>query len=97
MLLQRYALTLGFHDFYAEAANVFGVNIHGLVQIKVLESSDDHSGSGNSTVVDASLEVESIVGKNKNILNYFTECDDVLSEDQLEDVKKSDEISLQER
>ncbi|XP_057431119.1 FIP1[V]-like protein [Lotus japonicus] len=67
-----------------------------VIEIKVLESSDDHSGSGNSTVVDASLEVESIVGKNKNILNYFTECDDVLSEDQLEDVKKSDEISLQQ-
>ncbi|OIV95936.1 hypothetical protein TanjilG_27040 [Lupinus angustifolius] len=68
-----------------------------IIQIKVLESSDDCSGSGNSIAMDASLEGESVVGNNKNILNSSSEHDDVLSEDQLEDVKKSEVSSVQER
>lgn len=69
----------------------------GFEQIKVHDSSDDCSGSGNSIVIDGSLEGESTVGNNKNILNSSSDCDDVLSEDQLEDVKKSEVSSAQER
>ncbi|CAL0300968.1 unnamed protein product [Lupinus luteus] len=68
-----------------------------IIQIKVLESSDDCSGSGNSIVMDTSLEGESAVGNNKNILKSSSEHDDVLSEDQLEDVKKSEGSSFKER
>lgn len=61
------------------------------------ESPDDCSGSGNSIVMDASLEGEPIVGNNRNILTSCGERDDVVSEDQLEVVKKSVDSSVQER
>ncbi|KAK7303682.1 hypothetical protein RJT34_14595 [Clitoria ternatea] len=68
-----------------------------IIEIKLLESSDDHSGSGNSIVMDASLEREDIVGNNRNILNSSSECDELLSEDQLEVVKISEDSSAQKR
>ncbi|XP_061358635.1 FIP1[V]-like protein [Gastrolobium bilobum] len=68
-----------------------------IIQIKVLESSDDCSGSGNSIVMDTSLEGESILGNNRNMFNSSSEREDVLSEDQLEDVKNSEDSSIQER
>ncbi|CAL0334462.1 unnamed protein product [Lupinus luteus] len=65
-----------------------------IIQIKVLESSDDCFR--DSVVMNPSLEEESAVGNNKNIPNSSSEHD-VLSEDQLEDVKKSVDSSVQER
>ncbi|KAE9599219.1 hypothetical protein Lalb_Chr15g0089181 [Lupinus albus] len=65
-----------------------------IIQIKVLESSDDCSR--NSFVMNPSLEGESAVGNNKNIPNSSSEHD-VLSEDQFKDVKKSVDSSVQER
>ncbi|XP_019440157.1 PREDICTED: FIP1[III]-like protein isoform X2 [Lupinus angustifolius] len=65
-----------------------------IIQIKVLESSDDCSR--NSVVMNPSLEGESAVGNKKKIPNSSSEHD-VLSEDQLEDVKNSVDSSVQER
>ncbi|TKY72496.1 FIP1of V protein [Spatholobus suberectus] len=44
-----------------------------VIEIKLLESSDDYSGSGNSIVMDASLEGESMAGNKRNILNSSSE------------------------
>ncbi|KAG4956566.1 hypothetical protein JHK85_042946 [Glycine max] len=68
-----------------------------VIEIKLLDSSDDCSGSGNSTVMDASLEGESMAGSKRNVLNSSAELNEVLSEDQLEDVKKAEDSSLQRR
>ncbi|KAL2580524.1 hypothetical protein AAZX31_15G134600 [Glycine max] len=68
-----------------------------VIEIKLLDSSDDCSGSGNSTVMDASLEGESMAGSKRNALNSSAELNEVLSEDQLEDVKKAEDSSLQRR
>ncbi|KAK7329561.1 hypothetical protein VNO77_23731 [Canavalia gladiata] len=67
-----------------------------IIEIKLLESSDDYSGSGNSIVMDASLEGESMAGNDRNINNSSGEHE-VLSEDQLEDAKKSENSSIQKR
>ncbi|XP_015959543.1 FIP1[III]-like protein [Arachis duranensis] len=56
-----------------------------IIQIKVHESSDDCSRSGNSTVMDASLEGEPALVDNK----ILTSGELDVSEDQLEAVKKS--------
>ncbi|XP_027364496.1 uncharacterized protein LOC113871598 [Abrus precatorius] len=68
-----------------------------IIEIKLVESSDDYSGSGNSTLLDGSIEGESLLGNNRNILNSSSEGDEVLSEDQLEDGKKSEDSSAQKR
>ncbi|MED6108899.1 hypothetical protein PIB30_028508 [Stylosanthes scabra] len=57
-----------------------------IIQIKVHDS-DDCSGSGNSIVMDASLEEEPVLDDNRNILTSSGELD--VSEDQLEVVEKS--------
>ncbi|KAJ1395284.1 Pre-mRNA polyadenylation factor Fip1 [Sesbania bispinosa] len=67
-----------------------------IIQIKVHESSDNNSGSVNSNVCDSLEEGEFITGNNRNNDNSSSEHD-VLSEEQLEDVKKSKELSVQER
>ncbi|XP_022633525.1 FIP1[III]-like protein isoform X2 [Vigna radiata var. radiata] len=68
-----------------------------VIEIKLLESSDDCSGSGNSTVMDASLEGESMAANMRNILDSSNERDEVVSEDQLEDVIKAEESSVLKR
>ncbi|CAJ1963184.1 unnamed protein product [Sphenostylis stenocarpa] len=68
-----------------------------VIEIKVVESSDDYSRSGNSSVMDASLEGESMAGNKTSILNSSTERNEVLSEDQLEDVKKAEDSSVLKR
>jgi len=82
-----------YNNVCAVAACVFVVITVGFEQIKLLESSDDYSGSGNSTVMDASLEGESMAGNKGNILYSCSERDEVVSGDQLEDVKKAEEDS----
>ena len=47
--------------------------------------------------MDASLEGESMAGSKRNALNSSAELNEVLSEDQLEDVKKAEDSSLQRR
>ncbi|XP_027930368.1 FIP1[V]-like protein isoform X2 [Vigna unguiculata] len=68
-----------------------------VIEIKLLESSDDCSGSGNSTVMDASLEGESVAANKRNILFSSSERDEVVTEDQLEDVIKAEESSVLKR
>ncbi|MED6156784.1 hypothetical protein PIB30_017599 [Stylosanthes scabra] len=58
-----------------------------IIQIKVHDSSDDCSGSGNSIVMDGSLEGEPVLVDNGNILTSSGELD--VSEDQLEVAEKS--------
>ncbi|XP_020202211.1 FIP1[III]-like protein isoform X2 [Cajanus cajan] len=68
-----------------------------VIEIKLLESSDDYSGSGHSIVMDALLEGESMSGNKQSIHNSSGEQDELLSEDQLEDVKKAEDASVQKR
>ncbi|KAH1041329.1 hypothetical protein AAZX31_09G035200 [Glycine max] len=68
-----------------------------VIEIKLLDSSDDCSGSGNSTVMNASLEGESMAGNKRSVLNSSGELNEMLSEDQLEDVKKAEDSSLHRR
>jgi len=86
-----------YNNICAEAAYVFVVITVGFGQIKLLESSDDCSGSGNSTVMDASLEGESVAANKRNILFSSSERDEVVTEDQLEDVIKAEESSVLKR
>jgi len=87
-----------YNNVCAVAACVFVVITVGFGQIKLLESSDDYSGSGNSTVMDASLEGgESMAGNKGNILYSSSERDEVVSGDQLEDVKKAQDSSVLKR
>lgn len=86
-----------YNNFCAVAAYVIAVIIIGFGQIKLLDSSDDCSGSGNSTVMNASLEGESMAGNKRSVLNSSGELNEMLSEDQLEDVKKAEDSSLHRR
>jgi hypothetical protein len=67
-----------------------------LEQIKVHGSSDDNSGSVKSNVHDLSEEGDLISGNNRNRSNSSIEHD-VLSEEHIEDAKKLEESSGQER
>ncbi|KAJ1383266.1 Pre-mRNA polyadenylation factor Fip1 [Sesbania bispinosa] len=67
-----------------------------IIQIKVHESFDNNSGPVNSNVRDSLEEWGFITGNNRNNDNSSSKHD-VLSEEQLENVKKSKESSVQER
>ncbi|KAK2412140.1 FIP1[V] protein [Trifolium repens] len=67
-----------------------------IIQIKVHGSSDDNSGSVKSNVHDLSEEGDLISGNNRNRSNSSIEHD-VLSEEHIEDAKKLEESSGQER
>ncbi|KAG5080653.1 hypothetical protein JHK86_004718 [Glycine max] len=62
-------------------AYVFALIISCFEQIKLLDSSADCSGSGNNTVMDASLEGESMACNKTSVLNSSGELNEVLSED----------------
>ncbi|XP_054806064.1 FIP1[III]-like protein isoform X2 [Prosopis cineraria] len=68
-----------------------------VIQIKVLESSDSHSNSGNSNVQELSEEGKFCPGNNINIPSSVSEHDNKLSEEPLEDVKNSEDSSPKER
>ncbi|GAU45062.1 hypothetical protein TSUD_198500 [Trifolium subterraneum] len=67
-----------------------------IIQIKVDGSSDNSSGSVKSNIHDLSEEGDLISGNNRNKSNSSSEHD-VLSEEHIEDAKKSEESSGQER
>ncbi|CAJ2654038.1 unnamed protein product [Trifolium pratense] len=67
-----------------------------IIQIKVHGPSDNNSGSVKSSVHDSSEEGDLISGNNRNKSNSSSEHD-VLSEEHIEDAKKSEESSGQER
>ena len=66
-------------------------------QIKVLESSDDYSGSDNSNVRESSEEGEFCAGNKINIPRSVSEHDNDLSQEPSEDVKNSGDSSTEER
>jgi len=70
-----------YNIFCVVAAYVFALIISCFEQIKLLDSSTDCSGSGNNTVMDASLEGESMACNKTSVLNSSGELNEVLSED----------------
>ncbi|XP_028751744.1 FIP1[V]-like protein isoform X2 [Neltuma alba] len=68
-----------------------------VIQIKVLESSDGYSGSGNSNVQELCEVGEFGAGNNVNIPSSLSKHDNEVSQELLEDVKNSEDSSTEER